>query len=378
MSRRGLIILVGAFVVLVVLAVIGQRGGDGVPVQGAELVPGLEAAINDVERITLTKSGGETIATLERRPDGWVVTEKNAYRADVAKLRQGIAALAEARILEQKTANPESYARLGVEDVSAADAAGVAIALIGGGREWPTVILGNVEGNKYRYARRSDDPQSYLVDRNPDLPRSAAQWVDTEIVNVLPERVQQVAITHPDGEVVSISKSERGATNFTVANVPEGRELLYPGVANVIGNSLRELKLEDVAPAEATDAAEQAVVEFRTFDGLVVTVRGAEANDEAWINLTASFSAEQAAQFTPAAAPVDDAEASVAESSSGASSEQSADNGAAPQDGASTADVAAEAERINGAVGGWRYKIAGYQYDQLTRRMSDLLQAPPE
>jgi hypothetical protein len=37
----------------------------------------------------------------------------------------------------------------------------------------------------------------------------------------------------------------------------------------------------------------------------------------------------------------------------------------------------AEAARINAKVGGWRYKIASFQYDQLTRRMADLLKAPP-
>ena len=36
-----------------------------------------------------------------------------------------------------------------------------------------------------------------------------------------------------------------------------------------------------------------------------------------------------------------------------------------------------EAQRINAKVGGWRYKIAGFQYDQMTRRMADLLKAVP-
>jgi hypothetical protein len=57
--------------------------------------------------------------------------------------------------------------------------------------------------------------------------------------------------------------------------------------------------------------------------------------------------------------------------------------GAAPPPAATTtttpapaADPAAEAARINAKVGAWRYKIAGFQYDQLTRRMSDLLKPP--
>jgi hypothetical protein len=38
--------------------------------------------------------------------------------------------------------------------------------------------------------------------------------------------------------------------------------------------------------------------------------------------------------------------------------------------------VAAEAAEIHRTVGGWRYRIAGFQYDQMTRRMADLLKPP--
>jgi hypothetical protein len=375
MNKRILVGLVVAVAVLTVLAIVGQRGDNTTRSdRGALLAPGLDEALNDVERVTLTKAGGEVVATLERRPENWVVAEKSDYRADVGKIRQGLVALAEARILEQKTANPEYYGRLGVEDVSEADAAGIAIAFTASGHELPTLIIGNAEGGKFRYARRAGEMQSYLIDRAPDLPRSAAQWVDTAIIDVRGERVRQVTITHADGEVVAVSKAASDAMNFDVASVPDGRELLYPGVANVIGNALRELKLEDVQAAADGEQAEQVRVEYRTFDGLVVTVRGTEQDDQSWVTFEASVDAEQAAQATPAAASTDganpasdgnegEADASPAASSASAASEE-------PR------DVAAEAQSINQRVGGWRYRIAGYQYDQMTRRMSDLLKQP--
>jgi hypothetical protein len=36
-------------------------------------------------------------------------------------------------------------------------------------------------------------------------------------------------------------------------------------------------------------------------------------------------------------------------------------------------DPTAEAQRINAHVMAWRYKLASFQYDQMTRRMADLL-----
>ena len=125
--------------------------------------------------------------------------------------------------------------------------------------------------------------------------------------------------------------STDNANLVLVADVPEDRELSYPGVANVVGNALRELNLEDVEPAAEAPAEGATVVEYRTFDGLVVRVTGTKTDDESWITLEASGEAE----------------------------------------------AAEEAAAINEKVGGWRYKIASFQYDQMTRRMADLLKAPP-
>jgi hypothetical protein len=336
---------------------VGQRESAAPAGTGAPFIAGLEDALGDVERVTVTKANGEVVATLEKRPDNWIVSDKNGYVANASKLRQALTALGEARILEQKTANAELYGRLGVEDVTGPNAAGISVALTATGRELPTIILGNAEGAKYRYARRAGETQSFLIDRNPDVPRTAAQWVESQIVDVRSDRVREVTITHPDGEVVRISKTGPELTNFEVADVPTGRELSYPGVANVIGNALRELNLEDVERADAAPGAEATQVEVRTFDGLVVRIAGIERNDERWITLEASADPAQAAAAPqPAAAPA-------------------AEGAAAPTPAA--ADPSAEAARINAKVAGWRYKIAGFQYDQLTRRMADLLKAPP-
>jgi hypothetical protein len=351
-STRTVAILAGVLVVLLALVLFGQRTSAPVGT-GSTLVPDLKAALGDIERVTVVKANGETVATLEKRPDNWVVADKGGYVANAAKLRQALTALSEAKILEQKTANPELYARLGVEDVTGASAAGVSLAMTAPGHELPTIILGNAEGSKYRYARRAGEAQSYLIDRNPDVPRAAAQWVDSVIVDVRGERIREVTIKHPDGEVVHISKASPELANFEVADVPKGRELSYPGVANVIGNALRELNLEDVERASAP-AEQPTIVEFRTFDGLVLRVTGAKRGDDDWITLEASVDPSQAAAAPPAA-PAEGAAAAAAPA----------------------ADPNAEAQRINAKVGGWSYKIAGFQYDQMTRHMADLLKAVP-
>jgi hypothetical protein len=49
------------------------------------------------------------------------------------------------------------------------------------------------------------------------------------------------------------------------------------------------------------------------------------------------------------------------------------DAGAKPADADAKPDPTAEAQRINARVSAWRYKLATFQYEQMTRRMNDLL-----
>jgi hypothetical protein len=120
---------------------------------------------------------------------------------------------------------------------------------------------------------------------------------------------------------------------------------------------LRELNLEDVEPASAAPTEQPTLVELKTFDGLVVKITGVKRGDDSWITLEASADPAQAAGNQAATTPP---------------AGQRTPPAAAP-----AADPGAEAARINAKVGGWRYKIAGFQYDQMTRRMADLLKPPP-
>jgi len=401
MTSRTLAVLAAALVVLALLALYGQRSEGPPPQNDQLLLPELEAALADVNRVSVVAAGGEPAATLERRDDRWAVAEKDGYPADVVKLREALVGLAEARIVEQKTSNPEYYERLGVEPVESEDAGGVAVTAHAGDAGFPAVIVGDAAGGGYQYVRRADEATSYLVDRELDVPRSAAEWVDPSIVDIRGTRVARITIEHPDGETVSIFKDDEEQTNFTVENLPEGRELQYAGVANVIGNSLRELRLEDVEAADsvADEDPEPVRTTFRTFDGLIVTVTAFERDDGAWISLEAGVdegarstaeveagdrsgeretSGEAGDTFETGDPAGDAAESPDEGAGASASTDQAsvaAESAAATDREDEALDPRAEAVMINERTGGWRYKIPSYQFDQMTRRMDDLLAA---
>ncbi len=337
MNNRTMIWLAGALVILAILAMIGQRGQQPQTQSGNMFLPGLLESLDDVRRVEIVGAGEERLATLERNDSGWTVLERGGYPADLTKTRHALLSLAETQILEAKTANPALHDRLGLEAITSDTAGGIAVELIGLA-EPVRIIVGDAEGDYQRYVRRQGEDQTYLINRDPELATSAVDWLDTEIVNVDGERIQHVTVSRSDGEPLIVSKAVRGQANFTVENIPEGRKIRYDSIANVMGNILESLTLDDVEPlTETTD--EVIVTEFRTFDGLVITARSLERDDSAW------------ASFASAVDPT-----------------------LPPESEQTRADAAVEATEINERVQGWWYQIATYKFDQLTREIADLLQ----
>ncbi len=333
--------LAGALVVLAVLAVLGQREQQPQTAGGEMFLPGLLESLDAVTRVEIVGRGAEPVATLERGESGWTVLERDGYPADLTKTRHLLLSLAETQILEAKTADPAFHDRLGVEAVTSDTAGGVAVRLVGPA-EPVEVIIGDAEGDYQRYVRRQNEDQAYLINRDPELGTTAIAWLDTAIVDISGDRIQHVSVTRPGDETLIVSKDVRGQANFSVENIPEEREIRYDSIANVMGNVLAALTLDDVERlADAT--TEVIVTEFLTFDGLMITAESFERDGDAWVSFAASV------------------------------------DPALPEESEQTLAAAeTESAAINGRVAGWRYRIPTYKFEQMTRAMSDLLQEVAE
>lgn len=340
MNNRTLIWMVAVLVALGALAFVGQREQQPQTVAGESLFPGLEDALDDVSRVEIIGAGNELIATLERGDPDWVVAERDGYPADLTKTRHALLSLAETTILEATTANPALHDRLGVEDVADESAVGTLVRLVGPANP-VEIVVGNAEGEYQRYVRRQGEEQSYLINRDPEIYTEITDWLATEIIDIDADRIKQVTVTRTD-ETLVVLKEVRGETNFTVRDIPEGRELRYDSIPNVMGSVLSDLTLDDVS--RATEFTQDVIeTEFLTFDGLVISAQSSEEDDNAWASFSASVDPDLPAE-----------------------SEQT------------RADAEAEAAEINARVGGWRYRIPTVKFEQLTRAMDDLLQEVEE
>ena len=130
---------------------------------------------------------------------------RDNYSADVGKVRELLLAVADARVLEEKTANPERYEALGVRDPEEVGSVGVQLSIggtIGGNGTAADLIVGNLNQGAYRYVRRAGDARSLLIDANPEVPDDDSDWLATELVDLAAAEIESVTVRHADGEEI--------------------------------------------------------------------------------------------------------------------------------------------------------------------------------
>ena len=331
MNKSNLKILAGTTIALIaVLLALQFSSRDSTLNDDGLLFQDLRDRINDVTTLTITRAGDAGVTVIHRTADNWVIASRDNYPVDIARIRQLLLQIAAAKMVEQKTSDPDLYSQLGVQDPAIEGSKGTRIQVSGPDVSYD-LIVGNVAQPGYRYVRKFEVSRSWLIDKDPGIPGSPAEWLVRDIIDIKSADVRSVTIRHPDGEEIRMSKDSADAPEFAVVNIPDGRELSYATVANGIGGALNALTLDDVRKGVAieTDAVSTT---YETFAGNRIVVLTNEEDGESWIALTV--------------APGDDADT--------------------------------DAASLNERVQGWQFRIADYKANQLTRRWEDILKAETE
>lgn len=344
------------------------------------LLPELAAHVNSIDRVQVSTAGNKTIATLKRQDGAWVVEEFQNYPADWPKLRELLSALAKARVIEPKTDKPEYFPRLGLSDIADEDSKATQLQLTGEGSDI-TLLVGNAaEGREGQYVRLLDGDQALLIDRQLTLPAEARDWLQRNIIDVSDAEVVEFSVVHADGSRLEASKASADDDNFTLQDIPAGREILSAWSVNSIANALSNLQLDAVAPVDSVDFSTATRFQLLTAGGLQVLAELTKVDEQNWLRITASPYEQDGAD--------DSANTDAAESESeskrdpdavakDAKAEEVAHTGGKDADEPEV-DAAERAKEINQRVSGWAYAIPAYKADVMTKRLDDLLKALPE
>lgn len=386
MTSRNLSILALVAVLAVVAGVwLAGRQTSTPAQQSAVLYPDLKKELEAIAAVRIVKAGGTPAVQLKRGEAGWTVTERDSFPADEAKLRKLIANLADAKLVEEKTSNPQSYAALGVEDIDNPAAGGVQIEIDGLKQPVKLIVGKQASGAQSHYVRRAGEPKSWLINKSVDTSSSADQWLRKNIIDVSADRVQSAQVSVGTAKPYSALKKSRADADFTVEGLPKGKALSSAAAADNFATALAGLTLSDVKAASAVTDPPGARATIKTFDGLVVEATGWRQDDKHYIALKTSYDAALADKFKvatadtkkDAAGPEADKKADTEKQAGAAADGEGAPPAAADKaeepGKPATRNVEEEAGKTNAQLAGWVYEIPSYKYDAIFKPVEELL-----
>ncbi|MEX0828733.1 MAG: DUF4340 domain-containing protein [Nitrospirales bacterium] len=380
MKSKTIGLLAGITIVGIILAVfVNHEPSATIPQSGQLLFPDFMNVVNDVKEVVIETK--EQTVTLVRGEYFWGVKEKASYRADVEKVKQAIVGMADLRIREPKTKNPELYERLGLQDSNQEGSLSKTVTVkTVDNPEAVKLVVGNqkpAKGNPRMsdiYVRKPGDLQTWVVTGNLPLETVADEWLDKEVTALTTKRVRQVTVTHPSGDTLHLSKEKPEDLDFRMDSVPPGFKIASQfNVNNVVG-TLVQLSLEDVkSQAEIDFAVKQGVsATLDTFDGLRLQVHTTKRNEQIWAKLSAEFDASLIQTPEPATKPEEIQKAHQAE----AKKDQKDSNGKPPKPETllnKPEEVQKEVESFNQRVNGWAYALPSFRVENFSKMKKDLI-----
>ncbi len=407
MNQHSLIKLLAATAAVVGLAFwvnVGRNPEPSGESNGGPLIPGMKAAVNDVQTLRIVGAGDQTLATLNRTEKRWTVAERAGYPADIEKVREYLLRLADSKLLEAKTSTESLYAKLGVEDVKSAEAKGSRIEI--DGLKVPVkLVVGNynAQAGGGTFVRRNDEPQTWLAKGTLIPEKQAVNWLDKALSDVPSSRIKQVEITQA-GSNLRAHKQTPADANFQIDGVPKGRQLKSAFEGNALAGVLSGLRFDDVRASEGFPIdAENALVQtrFTGFDGLVIEASSRSDGEKMWVQFVARFDAaladaqilleqEQAKADFDAATEAHEAALAAAQPAG-----ESAAAAAAEAEPAAAAEppvkplalsdpekyraeriekIAQEVAGLNARFAGWLFQLAPYTYSNMSRKLEDMLE----
>lgn len=365
-----------------------QQRAPQTDVTAAWFLPELQARVNDVAQVKIESASDSTL--IVRRDGVWVLPERGGYPVDFDKVKRTVLALAELRALEPKTANPDMYWRIGVQDIDQKGATSRRITLMDeAGTPLAALILGNARGRRSNpglddnarlaalYVREPGAEQSWLVAGSIEVSARPGDWVDRRIADVQGARVREVRIERAGAAPLVLTRDSLDQSDLRLQDMPEGMVPKSPAMLTTLGTLLTELRFEDVSARAGRSLPEPTTrTTLRTFDGMVAIVTSAVVDGRT----QAIFEFE----FDPAG--VDPAVAAAMAEATGAASAATAQAGeaaaAVPSPDApepqTQLPVEAAVGLLNERTAPWIYVLPEFKAAMLTRTRDDLITRKPE
>ncbi len=255
---------------------------------GQTMFPGLAPKLQKAARIEVIFQGKPTVVALK---DGrWGLADRAGYPVRDTKLHAMLTALTELRLVEPRTSDPASFARLGVEDPTQAEANSHLLRVVDtDGKPILEVITGHrrmrTQGkvDEQVYVRRPNENQAWLAEGALQVDHDPAQWLDRDVVNVAHGRVVSVVATRGDSKLVFGREGDK-----LVLKEPAEHPKLEDYKIEDVSRAFESTTFQEVRPATDPIGEKLGTGVFATDDGLTLTATVFKADKDIWVSLTAT------------------------------------------------------------------------------------------
>ncbi len=307
------------------------------------LLPDLGDAINTIDQLRIASA--EAQIDIKKQDGTWVIEQADNYPAQFDKVKQTVVAVADLRLLAEKTSNPALYNRLGVEDITDAGARSHRLTFAAAGTPVASLIIGDARHSKSPadrpglYVRHPDSKQALLVLGSVAVSAKPADWFDKNVLDINSREVKSIRIAPAGKPPIELTRSDANA-DLMLANIPAGRGAQADVMISQMGTLLEGVFAEAVRrESNLQQASEVASFTVNTFNGLAVHGQVVQQEEQFYtlFSVTAAPVAETAEQ-------TDTDELSIIE----------------------------QAEQLQQAVAGWGYVLPQHKTDLFTKTLDDL------
>lgn len=348
MSSKKLTIL-GIIAVLMIIWAVVQSQISNKPTSGpdipAELIQGLDPA--DIGSIVL--GTGKDAVTLKRQGSGFVAANKDNYSADASKINDLITSCLDIKTVELYTDNPANHENL---EVTEENARNVIKFLKPDSELLVGVVIGkSKEQGQGTFVRLASSNKVYVTLESPWIRDDPMDYIEQELTSIEREDIEAVTVSSPN-EVYTLKKNDEDES-IILENLPEGKKL-RSGVHNSVFNALTNLRFDDVKKGPAADKELTFDKQFvcRLKNSTVYTIKIAQKDNKTYVTCDAEFTDK-----TP-----------VTKTKGEVESEEELKKKEAKLLARDKAEEFSEKHR------GWIYQIPDYKAENLTKKLSDLIE----
>jgi len=308
MTKKYFQILMGLIVLLIVALIVFDRAEENSVTRESKV---LLSGVNSDQISKVLIEQGKAKVEIEQSGDGWGVTERSGYPADINKLRSLLLKLVDLNVSQKVTSNPANFERLGVSDNSHQKESGKGpgkISLLdSSSKELAVVLLGErkkksakkeegLEESVGQFVRKAGSNDVYLLAEPIEITSSPETMIATDLLSIPSAKVKRVLQEKVTGgtrekqfEMLSVKEAD-GKVRFDLDLEPNAKQEIQKTIVDSIAAGLENVRILDVAKASAENERNfDLVTTYELSTGAVYQVESATKDSRAFAKYSVSF-----------------------------------------------------------------------------------------